>query len=76
VEDSTVTREDHDLVRPVSRRGTLGAEARLANQVLPGLDCMALHFAEAKASWLTIDAVDPRTCTPEYNACAVRPEKA
>jgi predicted molibdopterin-dependent oxidoreductase YjgC len=35
---------------------------------------MPMHFVQAKANWLTNDAHDPRTGTPEYKACAVRVE--
>ena len=47
----------------------------IGERVFPGLVWMSLHFAEAKVNWLTIDAVDPRTGTPEYKACAVRVER-
>jgi hypothetical protein len=31
-----------------------------------------MHFAEAAANLLTIDALDPLAKIPEYKACAVR----
>jgi predicted molibdopterin-dependent oxidoreductase YjgC len=31
-----------------------------------------MHFAEAAANLLTIDALDPQAKIPEYKACAVR----
>ena len=79
-----VNREDADAlgirtgdpVRLTSRRGTLVARAEVGERVLPGVVWMALHWAEANANWLTNDAMDPRTGTGEYKACAVRMEKA
>jgi predicted molibdopterin-dependent oxidoreductase YjgC len=67
---------DGDEIRLVSRRGELTARARVGDRVRPGVVWMALHFAEAKANWLTIDAHDERTGTPEYKVCAVRLERA
>ena len=63
-------------VRVESRRGELVAAASVGDRVLPGNVWMAFHWAEAAANWLTTDAVDPRTGTPEYKACAVRVEPA
>ena len=67
---------DGDPVRLTSRRGSLVARAAIGERVLPGVVWMALHWAEANANWLTNDAMDPRTGTGEYKACAVRMEKA
>ena len=61
-------------VRLVSRRGEAVARAAVGERVRPGMAWMALHFAQAKANWLTNDAHDPRTGTPEYKVCAVRVE--
>jgi formate dehydrogenase major subunit/formate dehydrogenase alpha subunit len=63
---------DGEPVRVTSRRGTLVAAAAVGDRVRPGTIWMALHFAEAKANWLTNDAVDPRTGTGEYKVCAAR----
>src|SRR3546814_20799415 len=35
-------------------------------------DLISMHFAEAAANLLTIDALDPQAKIPEYKACAVR----
>ena len=67
--------DDGDLVRLVSRRGEVTARAAVGDRVRPGMVWMALHFAEQKANWLTNDAMDPRTGTPEYKVCAVRLER-
>ncbi len=66
---------DGDWARLTSRRGELEARAKVGERVFPGLVWMALHFADAVVNYLTIDAVDPRTGTPEYKACAVRVER-
>jgi predicted molibdopterin-dependent oxidoreductase YjgC len=66
---------DGDRVHVVNRRGELDARAAVGERVPPGTVWMALHFAEAKANWLTNDAVDPRTGTGEYKVCAVRVER-
>jgi formate dehydrogenase major subunit len=37
-----------------------------------GVVFIPMHFAEAAANLLTIDALDPLAKIPEYKACAVR----
>ena len=37
-----------------------------------GVVFVPMHFAEAAANLLTIDALDPLAKIPEYKACAVR----
>jgi len=66
---------DGEPLRLVSRRGEVVASARLGEKVRPGVVWMSFHFAEANANWLTNDAHDERTGTPEYKVCAVRLEK-
>jgi formate dehydrogenase major subunit/formate dehydrogenase alpha subunit len=68
--------EDRRLARLVSRRGELEAEAHYSDRVRPGLVWMSLHFAEAKANWLTHDVGDPLIGTPEFKVSAVRVESA
>jgi len=65
---------DRQVVRLVSRRGALEAEAHYSERVYPGLVWMALHFAEQKVNWLTHDVGDPLIGTPEYKVSAVRIE--
>jgi predicted molibdopterin-dependent oxidoreductase YjgC len=65
---------DRELVRLVSRRGELEAEAHYSERVYPGLVWMALHFAQAKVNWLVHDVGDPLIGTPEYKVSAVRVE--
>jgi predicted molibdopterin-dependent oxidoreductase YjgC len=67
---------DGDLMRLVSRRGDLTAQARISDRLYPGLVWMSLHFAEARVNWLTHDVGDPLIGTPEYKVSAVRLERA
>jgi predicted molibdopterin-dependent oxidoreductase YjgC len=67
---------DGDQVRVAGRRGELVARASVGDRVMPGVVWMAIHWVDAKANWLTNDAVDPRTGTPEYKVAAVRLERA
>lgn len=63
---------DHgDRVEVSSRRGTVGAKARVTRDVKRGCVWMPLHFAEARANLLTNAAGDTVTGTAEYKVCAV-----
>jgi predicted molibdopterin-dependent oxidoreductase YjgC len=65
-----------DMVRILSRRGTVLAPARLDPGLPPGLVFLTLHFPEQVATnELTIDAVDPKSGVSEFKAAAVRVEK-
>jgi predicted molibdopterin-dependent oxidoreductase YjgC len=37
----------------------------------PGVVFIPMHFSEAAANLLTIDALDPQAKIPEFKACAV-----
>jgi formate dehydrogenase major subunit len=64
-----------DLVRVVSRRGSVVAPASFDSGLRPGLVFMTLHFPDQVATnELTIDAVDPLSGTSEFKAAAVRIE--
>jgi predicted molibdopterin-dependent oxidoreductase YjgC len=64
-----------DLVRVVSRRGSLEAPVRLDRSLRPGLAFMAVHFPDdTDVNQLTIDAWDPKSGTAEFKATAVRVE--
>jgi predicted molibdopterin-dependent oxidoreductase YjgC len=66
-----------ELVRVVSRRGSVVAPVRFDPGLRPGLAFMTLHFPDQVAvNELTIDAVDPKSGTSEFKATAVRIEKA
>jgi formate dehydrogenase alpha subunit len=68
--------EDGDAVRVASRRGTIVLRAWVTQRTTVGVVFIPMHFAEAAANLLTIDALDPLAKIPEYKACAVRIERA
>ncbi len=68
---------DGDMVRIVSRRGTVLAPARIDPGMLEGLVFLTLHFPDQVATnELTVDFVDPLSGTSEFKAAAVRVEPA
>ncbi|MGH9551540.1 MAG: molybdopterin oxidoreductase family protein, partial [Terriglobales bacterium] len=68
--------EEGEVVRVVSRRGSVEAPLRFDPGLRPGLAFMTLHFPDQVATnELTIDAVDPKSGTSEFKATAVRLEK-
>ncbi len=64
--------EDGQAVRASSRRGSIVLRARVTTKTNLGVVFISMHFAEAAANLLTIDALDPQAKIPEYKACAVR----
>jgi predicted molibdopterin-dependent oxidoreductase YjgC len=67
---------DGELVRAVSRRGSVDVPARYDSTLRPGLAFMTLHFQDDVATnLLTIDATDPKSGTAEFKATAIRVEK-
>ena len=64
--------EDEQAVRVSSRRGTIVLRAWVTQRTTVGVVFIPMHFAEAAANLLTIDALDPLAKIPEYKACAVR----
>jgi formate dehydrogenase major subunit len=64
-----------DIVRVVSRRGSVLAPVRFDDGLQPGLAFMTFHFPDQVATnELTVDAVDPLSGTSEFKAAAVRIE--
>jgi len=63
--------EDGAAVRVSSRRGTVVLRAWVTQRTTVGVVFIPMHFAEAAANLLTIDALDPLAKIPEYKACAV-----
>ena len=61
-----------DAVRVESRRGSVVLRVNVSNRITPGVVFIPMHFAEAAANLLTIDALDPQAKIPEFKACAVR----
>src|SRR5262245_45510298 len=68
--------EDGQAVRVTSRRGTVVLRAWVTQRTTVGVVFIPMHFHEAAANLLTIDALDPLAKIPEYKACAVRVEPA
>lgn len=64
--------EDGQVVRVSSRRGTVVLRAWTTQRTTVGVVFIPMHFHEAAANLLTIDALDPLAKIPEYKACAVR----
>ncbi|HEX2931065.1 MAG TPA: formate dehydrogenase subunit alpha [Candidatus Binatia bacterium] len=64
--------EDGETVRVSSRRGTVVLRAWVTQRTTVGVVFIPMHFHEAAANLLTIDALDPLAKIPEYKACAVR----
>ena len=55
-----------------TRRGAIEAAVRVTERVQQGMIWVPMHFAEARANLLTIDAGDTTTGTAEYKVCAAR----
>jgi len=68
--------KDGEVVRVLSRRGSVTVPVRRDHSLRPGLTFMTLHFPDDVATnLLTIDATDPKSGTAEFKAAAVRVEK-
>ncbi len=59
-------------VRVSSRRGEVTLRAWVTERTTVGVVFISMHFAEAAANLLTIDALDPQAKIPEFKACAVQ----
>lgn len=64
-----------EIVKVISRRGTIEILAKITDRVKSGEVFIPFHFAEAAANKLTNDAFDPIAKIPEYKVCAVKIEK-
>jgi len=68
--------QEGELVRVISRRGSVVAPVHLDDSLRPGLVFMTLHFPDqVETNILTIDATDPKSGTAEFKAAAVRIER-
>ena len=67
--------EDGELIVVESRRGKVNVPARVTDEVPKGMVWMTFHYREGNCNWLTNNAYDTVTKTPEFKACAVRIEK-
>jgi formate dehydrogenase major subunit len=66
---------DGQVVRVVSRRGEVSAQAAVTDVCPPGVVSLTFHFAETPTNVLTHAALDPVAKIPETKVCAVRVEK-
>ena len=67
---------DGDKVTVSSRRGSIVTTAVVSDKTNPGECWMPFHYIEGGANWLTSDALDSISSTPEYKVCTVKVEKA
>jgi formate dehydrogenase alpha subunit len=65
-----------EAVKVSSKRGSIEIKARVTQRVTKGLVFIPMHYCEAAANLLTIDALDPVVKIPEYKVCAVKMEKS
>lgn len=65
-----------EKIRVISRRGEIEIRARLTKRVSEGAVFIPMHYREAAANMLTIDALDPKVKIPEFKVCAVKIERA
>lgn len=67
--------DNGNAVKVSSRRGEVIMRTRVTEKTTPGVVFIPMHFAEAAANILTIDALDPQAKIPEFKACAIRMER-
>ena len=65
---------DDDVVRVLSRRGSIEIAARVTDRSPVGMVFVPFHFFEAAANRLTHSQLDPIGKIPEFKVCAVRIE--
>jgi len=66
--------KDRDIVTLETRRGSIEAEARVTDEVQPGLLFIPFHFPDSCANVLTNSALDPSCKCAETKVCAVKLE--
>ena len=66
---------DGEIIRVISRRGRVKAQAMVTEASPPGVVSMSFHFSESPTNVLTNAALDPVSKIPETKVCAVRIEK-
>ena len=66
---------DGEMIGIASRRAEIFARARVSGKTRPGDVWMPFHYLRAGANWLTHDALDNISATPEYKVCAVKVRK-
>ena len=66
--------KNKDVVTLETRRGSIEAEAKVTDEVPPGLLFVPFHFPNSCANVLTISALDPSAKCAETKVCAVKME--
>ncbi len=66
--------KNKDMVVVTTRRGSIEAEAKVTNEVPPGLLFVPIHFPDSRANALTISVLDPKAKCAETKVCAARME--
>ncbi len=66
--------KNKDVVTLKTRRGSIEAEAKVTDEVPPGLLFVPFHFPNSCANVLTISALDPSAKCAETKVCAVKME--
>ncbi len=66
--------KDKDMVTLETRRGSIEAEAKVTDEVPPGLLFVPLHFPDCSINVLTIPVLDPKAKCAETKVCAVKME--
>ncbi|MDY7033683.1 MAG: molybdopterin dinucleotide binding domain-containing protein [Thermodesulfobacteriota bacterium] len=67
--------EDNEMVRVLSRRGEVEANAKVTDICPQGVVSMTFHFPDSPTNVLTNSALDPIAKIPETKVCAVRIER-
>lgn len=67
--------KENDKIKVTSKRGRIEIKTRISEKVSSGVVFIPMHYREAAANILTIDALDPHAKTPEFKVCAVKIEK-
>ncbi len=66
--------KDKDIVTLKTRRGSIEVEAKVTDEVPPGLLFVPFHFADSCANVLTISVLDPSAKCAETKVCAAKME--
>ena len=64
-----------DWIKVRSRRGEIRVKVLITERSRPGMVFIPMHFAEAAANELTLDARDPQAKIPDYKISAVMIER-
>ena len=63
-----------DMLRLTSRRGSVAIRATVTERSQPGTIFTTYNYAETPVNFLTLDALDRLSRTPEYKLCAIKVE--